>query len=189
VPTDEAHDTGSPGENTAASDEPVRIVAYDEGWPERFEHERAALATAIGHWVVGGIHHVGSTAIPGMEAKPVIDILVGVEDLGGSRGCFDPLARLRYVYFPYRSDEMHWFCKPDPSRRTHHLHLVPADSPRFHDELAFRDYLRAHRDMVREYGALKRRLAAEFRHDREAYTDAKTDFILMILHRAANDPL
>jgi GrpB-like predicted nucleotidyltransferase (UPF0157 family) len=72
---------------------------------------------------------------------------------------------------------MHWFCKPDPTRRTHHLHLVPADSPRFRDELVLRDYLRCHRDVAREYGELKRALAKRFEHDREAYTEAKTEFI------------
>jgi GrpB-like predicted nucleotidyltransferase (UPF0157 family) len=79
---------------------------------------------------------------------------------------------------------MHWFCKPDPSRRTHHLHLVPSDSPRFRDELAFRDHLREHRDVAREYGALKRGLAQRYEHDREAYTDAKSEFILTTLHQA-----
>ena len=185
VLADEAHDTGSPGEDRGARDEPVRIVAYDREWADRFDQERAALADAIGDWIVGGIHHVGSTAVPGLDAKPVIDILAGVEDLSGSRPCFDRLATLDYVYFPYRSDEMHWFCKPSPSRRTHHLHLVPTDSARFHDELAFRDYLRAHLDVAREYGTLKRRLAVEFRHEREAYTSAKTDFIRETLLRAA----
>lgn len=186
MPADEAHDTGSPGEGHGTSDEPVRIVAYDQEWPERFDQERAALTDAIGDWVLGGIHHVGSTAVPGLDAKPVIDILAGVADLSGSRSCFDRLTRLHYVYFPYRSNEMHWFCKPSPSRRTHHLHLVPTGSPRFHDELAFRDYLRTHLDVAREYGTLKRRLAVDFRHDREAYTDAKTGFIRATLVRSAD---
>jgi GrpB-like predicted nucleotidyltransferase (UPF0157 family) len=119
---------------------------YDPAWPERFEEERATLGCAIADQVVGGIHHVGSTAVAGLEAKPVIDILVGVRDLAGSRACFDRLRDLVYVYATYRSAEMHWFCKPDPSRRTHHLHLVPVDSSRFRGELAFRVYLRAHRE-------------------------------------------
>lgn len=81
-----------------------------------------AVSEAIGEWIVGGIHHVGSTAVPGLEAKPIIDILAGVRDLQDSRACFEPLAQLGYMYAPYLADEMHWFCKPDPSRRTHHLH-------------------------------------------------------------------
>jgi GrpB-like predicted nucleotidyltransferase (UPF0157 family) len=170
----------------ATTDESVRIVLYDSAWPGRFEEERAALLAAISNWVVGGIHHVGSTSVLGLESKPVIDILVGVRDLTGSRACFGRLGELGYLYAPYRSGEMHWFCKPHPSRRTHHLHLVPADSPRFRDELVFRDYLRIHRDVAGEYGALKRRLAGKFQHDRDAYTDAKSEFIYATVHRAVD---
>jgi GrpB-like predicted nucleotidyltransferase (UPF0157 family) len=161
------------------------ILPYDPVWPARFEQERAALVAAIGNWVVGGVHHVGSTAIPGLEAKPIIDILVGVEGLDESRSSFDPLAVLGYLYAPYRPDEMHWFCKPHPSRRTHHLHLVPIESPRFREELSFRDYLRSHPEDAKEYGLLKRALAEEHKQDRDAYTAAKAPFIRTVLARAS----
>lgn len=167
--------------NASSADEPIRISGYDPEWPARFEEERAALAAAIGGWIVGGIHHVGSTAVPGLAAKPIIDILAGVRDLEESRACFEPLARLGYVYAPYLADEMHWFCKPHPSRRTHHLHLVPVGSRRYVDELAFRDRLRADPAVAEEYAALKRALAERFATDREAYTDAKSDFIRQVL--------
>ena len=160
-----------------ARNEPVRLTPYDPAWPDAFERERAALEAAIGPWAVGGIHHVGSTAVPGLAAKPIVDILVGVEDLETSRECFEPLARLEYLYAPYRSEEMHWFCKPRPDRRTHHLHLVPAGSRRYVEELAFRDLLRADPRVADAYAALKRELALRFRDDREAYTDAKAGFI------------
>jgi GrpB-like predicted nucleotidyltransferase (UPF0157 family)/ribosomal protein S18 acetylase RimI-like enzyme len=162
---------------SAVGDEPVRIVAYDQGWPERFEQERTLLSAALGDAVVGGIHHVGSTSVPGLASKPVIDILVGVRGLQESRSCFERLGALGYLYAPYRSAEMHWFCKPDPLRRTHHLHLVPIDSARFRDELAFRDRLRADGALAREYEALKHELAARHREDREAYTQAKSEFV------------
>jgi GrpB protein len=99
------------------ADEPIRLSAYDPDWPARFEEERTALEDAIGEWVVGGIHHVGSTAVPGLEAKPIIDILAGVRDLEESRMCFEPPVQLGYMCAPYLPDEMHWFCKPHPSRR------------------------------------------------------------------------
>src|SRR5918995_2012492 len=99
-----------------------------------FEEERRLLQAAIGQWAVGGIHHVGSTAVPGLAAKPVIDILVGIKNLASARACFPALARCGYQYAHYRTDEMHWFCKPQPSHRTHHLHLVPVDPPGFRDE-------------------------------------------------------
>jgi GrpB-like predicted nucleotidyltransferase (UPF0157 family) len=168
-------------------DEPVRIERYDPAWPLRYAEERAALERTIGGWVVGGIHHVGSTAVPGLDAKPTIDILVGVRDLDDARGCFAQVAELGYLHAAYRSDEMHWFCKPNPSRRTHHLHLVPVTSPRFRDELAFRDYLRTHADVAASYATLKRRLATDFAHDREGYTASKTEFISRMLDRAVTE--
>ncbi len=161
----------------ASLDEPIRLAPYDPSWPGRFVEERAALNEAIGSWATGGIHHVGSTAVPGLDAKPIIDILVGIDSLEASRVCFGPLAKLSYLYAPYRADEMHWFCRPYPSRRTHHLHLVPIDSSRFRNELSFRDRLRANPKTAGEYTALKRNLAERFAGNREAYTDAKADFI------------
>lgn len=143
------------------------------------------MEQGIGPWVVGGIHHVGSTAVPGLDAKPIVDILVGVEDLETSRACFEPLAELEYLHAPYLPDEMHWFCKPDPGRRTHHLHLVPHGSPRYRDELAFRERLRVDPEKARDYAELKHRLAARFESDREAYTDAKADFIARVIAEAA----
>jgi GrpB-like predicted nucleotidyltransferase (UPF0157 family) len=162
----------------------IRIAPYDPAWPDSFARERAALEAAIGPWAVGGIHHVGSTAVPGLAAKPIVDILVGVEDLESSRACFEPLARLEYRYAPYLSEEMHWFCKPHPDRRTHHLHLAPATGRRYADELAFRDRLRSDPETAAAYSALKRELAARHSEDREAYTEAKTEFIRGVLDEA-----
>jgi GrpB-like predicted nucleotidyltransferase (UPF0157 family) len=165
-----------------AADEAIRLVPADPGWPARFEEERVVLEEAIGGWVVGGIHHVGSTAVLGLEAKPIIDILVGVGDLDSSRACFEPLAELGYLYAPYLPEEMHWFCKPDPARRTHHLHLVPTGSRRYRDELAFRDRLRASPELAEHYAALKRQLAIAHPDDREAYTEGKSKFIASSLN-------
>jgi GrpB-like predicted nucleotidyltransferase (UPF0157 family) len=166
-----------------STDEPIRLASSDPEWPARFELERAALERRIEGWIVGGVHHVGSTAVAGLAAKPIIDILVGVRDLETSRACFEPLADLGYLYAPYLPEEMHWFCKPDPARRTHHLHLVPAGSPRYRDELAFRDLLRADRQVADEYATLKRELAGRHRDDREAYTEAKGAFIRAALEK------
>jgi GrpB-like predicted nucleotidyltransferase (UPF0157 family) len=163
------------------ADEPIRLVRYDPIWALRFKDEKAALEDTIRAWAVGGIHHIGSTAVPGLDAKPVIDILVGVEDLRSSLACFEPLAKLDYLYVPYRRKEMHWFCKPHPSNRTHHLHLAPVGSKRYEEELIFRDRLRNAREVADEYAALKRRLASRFENDREGYTDGKADFIRCVL--------
>ncbi len=174
----------TPGVGT--DDEPVRIVSYDGSWPARFEAEKVLLEQAIGRWVTGGIHHVGSTSVPGLAAKPIIDILVGVEDLPSSRGCIERLANLNYRYASYRAEEMHWLCKPGPSHRTHHLHLVPAGSPRYRAELAFRDALRASPELAVGYAKLKRTLAREFEHDRERYTEAKAAFIDGVIGEVAH---
>ena len=162
---------------TGWQNEPVQIVPYDPRWPSLFAEEAAAVQHVIGSWVTGGIHHVGSTAVPGLAAKPIIDIAVGVTDLASSRPCINLLAKLNYRYFPYRTQVMHWLCKPDPSRRTHHLHLIPCGSRRFCEEIAFCDYLRTHPDIARQYQRLKEQLAAQHTDDREAYTQAKGAFV------------
>jgi GrpB-like predicted nucleotidyltransferase (UPF0157 family) len=166
---------------TPIPEQPIHIVPYDDSWPTRFEQERAILDRAIGGWVVGTIEHVGSSAVPGLAAKPVIDIMVGVESLEASRAAIPVLGEIEYCYFPYRPDSMHWFCKPSPSFRTHHLHLIPFRSRLWNERLAFRDYLRAHTDIATEYAELKQRLAEQHRLDREAYTEAKTPFVERIL--------
>jgi GrpB-like predicted nucleotidyltransferase (UPF0157 family) len=171
------------GPEFGKDDEPVRVDSYDHSWPARFEQEHPGLEKALGDSITGGIHHVGSTSVPGLDAKPIIDILVGVADLEASRASIEPLAGVGYMYAPYRPDEMLWFCKPDPAHRTHHLHLVPTDSSRFRSELAFRDYLRTHPEVAEEYATLKRRLASQFEHNRAAYTEAKADFIRDVLDR------
>jgi GrpB-like predicted nucleotidyltransferase (UPF0157 family) len=156
---------------------PVEIVPYDPAWSAVFREERDALARALGAWLTGPIEHIGSTAIPGVAAKPVVDVMAGVASLDASRPAIAVAETLGYCYFPYQPDREHWFCKPSPWLRTHHLHLVPVDTPQWRRPLAFRDYLRAHPVVAGEYVALKHDLARRFRHDREAYTEAKRPFI------------
>jgi GrpB-like predicted nucleotidyltransferase (UPF0157 family) len=172
------------------SDAPVHVAAYDTSWPAGFEVERTALAEILGPWLTGPIEHVGSTAVPGLPAKPVIDIMAAVESLGASRDALPPLQEFGYRYAPYRPDVMHWLCKPDFGRRTHHLHLVPFRSAMWEDRLRFRDCLRSTPAIAAEYAALKYRLAKIHPFDREAYTEAKGPFIARVLHRLAEqEPL
>jgi GrpB-like predicted nucleotidyltransferase (UPF0157 family) len=169
---------------TSVPEQPVHVVSYDESWPSRFEQERMILDRVIENWIVGTIEHVGSTAVPGLAAKPVIDIMVGVDSLDASRAAIPILSEIEYCYFPYHADLMHWFCKPSPSFRTHHLHLVPFRSRLWVERLVFRDYLRRHADDVAEYAELKLRLAQQHHFDREAYTEAKTPFVERIVKLA-----
>ena len=161
----------------------VRIVPYEPTWPAAFEAERTLLEPVLAPWLAGDILHVGSTSVPGLGAKPVIDILAGVHSLEASRAAIEPLRELSYWWAPYQVERMHWFCKPSPEHRTHHLHLVVPGSATWREELAFRDALRAEPETARAYEELKRRLADEHRHDREAYTAAKTEFVEGVLAR------
>jgi GrpB-like predicted nucleotidyltransferase (UPF0157 family) len=170
------------------ADAPVEIVPYDPSWPLRFEAERDVLARGLQIWIVGTIEHIGSTAVPGLPAKPVIDIMVGVKDLDTSRPAIPAAEALGYSYAPYRPDEKHWFCKPSPAFRTHHLHLVPHGSPMWRRQLVFRDYLRTHADTAAEYADLKRGLAEQYRMDREKYTEEKGPFIARIVELARLAP-
>jgi GrpB-like predicted nucleotidyltransferase (UPF0157 family) len=160
-----------------AAEAPVEIVPYDPSWPQRFDEEARRLRDALRPWLAGSIEHIGSTAVHGLAAKPVVDIMAGVESLNGSRPAIEALTEVGYCYAPYRPDEEHWFCKPSPAFRTHHLHLVPIRSPRWIRTIAFRDYLRTHPDVAAEYADLKRTLAEQYHFDREAYTAAKHPFI------------
>jgi GrpB-like predicted nucleotidyltransferase (UPF0157 family) len=158
-------------------DAPIEIVSYDVSWPRLFHDEAEVLRRVLAPWLAGSIEHIGSTAVPGLAAKPVIDIMAGVETLEGSRPAIAAATEVGYCYWPYQAETKHWFCKPSPSVRTHHLHLVPVNAAAWVRPIAFRDYLRAHADVAREYEELKQRLALKYRLDREAYTEAKSSFI------------
>lgn len=160
---------------------PIVIEPYEPAWPERFEAERVALAKVLAPWLAGPIEHIGSTAVPGLAAKPVIDIMAGVRDLSSSRPAIEAVRPLRYCYFDYKPEVMHWFCKPSDIERTHHLHLVPVGSGLWCERLAFRDLLRRNAATREAYLALKWKLASEYRDDREAYTEGKTPFIEAML--------
>ncbi len=160
---------------------PIEVVPYDPAWPARFDAEKQLLQVALSAWLAGEIEHIGSTAVEGLSAKPVLDIMAPVASLNASLAAIPAAVATGYLHHPYRADVMHWFCKPSPHVRTHHLHLVPLGSDLWRDRLAFRDALRASPALAAEYTALKLRLAARFRHDREAYTEHKEPFVRRVL--------
>ena len=165
--------------------EAIAIVDYDPEWPSRYARERTQLLTVLLEAV--DIQHIGSTAVPGLAATPVIDILVAVPQLGPAEEYIERLAPLSYQHRRARHDRMRlFFWKVAP--RTHHVHIVAAGSAEHRQHLRFRDYLRAQPETAREYAALKRELAARYGSDRDGYVRAKTDFILArILEPAAED--
>ena len=123
---------------------PIEIVPYDSAWPARFDREASVLRPVLAPWLSGPIEHIGSTAIPGLAAKPVIDIMAGVHTLEQSRPAIVAATAVGYSYSPYQAELEHWFCKPSRAFRTHHLHLVPEGTPQWLRPIAFRDYLRSH---------------------------------------------
>ena len=160
---------------------PVIVVPYDLSWPDKFESERQILARVLAPWLAGPIEHVGSTAVPGLDAKPVIDIMVAVDSLDASRPAISSAEAAGYIYWPYKAKVMHWFCKPSDAHRTHHLHLVPYGSNLWEARLAFRNALQADVQLAQEYARLKHDLARKFRDDREAYTQSKSAFVRQVL--------
>lgn len=168
----------------SANDAPIKLVPYDSRWAGLFLEEQAALHRILSPWLTGPIEHIGSTAVPGLAAKPVIDIMAAVGTLEESSDAIPALRSLDYLYAPYRSEVMHWFCKPHPSSRTHHLHLVPYRSAVWTECIAFRNRLREDRNVAAQYSALKRSLAATFEHDREGYTEGKSAFVAGIVGAA-----
>jgi GrpB-like predicted nucleotidyltransferase (UPF0157 family) len=159
----------------------IEIEPYSSAWPESFGQEAALLRSALGPWLVADIEHIGSTAVWGLSAKPVIDIMAPVQDLDASLPAIAAAVAAGYCHYPYKPEVMHWFCKPSPAFRTHHLHLVPWGSALWHDRIQFRDELRSNRGLAEDYQRLKISLAAQHAHDREAYTEGKTDFIASVL--------
>jgi GrpB-like predicted nucleotidyltransferase (UPF0157 family) len=177
------------------SSETIVIVPYDSRWPELFLAERAHLLSCLPRELIGRIEHYGSTSVPGLSAKPIVDMLVEVTDLAEVRRRVVPILEAQgYDYFwrPTHGDDgppfYAWFIKRDAEgARTHHVHMVESAFSQHWDGLVFRDYLIEHSEVAREYEALKMRLAAEFPNDREAYTDAKSEFIEDVTARAKRE--
>ena len=161
----------------------IVLAPHDPEWARRFEAERALLEPVLAPWLDGGIHHIGSTAIPGIAAKPIIDMMAGVRDLEEARSAFAALRECSYLSTPHRPEEAHHFSKPSPrlSQVTHGLHLTEPGSNLWRERLAFRDALRDDPALAAEYEALKLRLAKQHRHDVAAYTGEKRAFVARVL--------
>lgn len=165
----------------------VKIEPYNIAWPSMFEAEKDFLTTVAGKWLCGSIEHIGSTSIPGLMAKPVIDIMFGVQSLERSVPVIDVIKSNGYQYYPYKREVMHWFCKPSDEHRTHHLHLVPYQSNLWNDRIRFREILLNDALIAKEYSDLKRVLAKQYKYDRETYTEEKEPFIAHVLNRETDD--
>ena len=160
----------------------IEIVEYHPHWPILYAEERAGVVAQLGD-MVESIEHIGSTSVPGLSAKPLIDILVTVARLDPADAYIARLRSLGYTFFPVLgSADRYAFGKGIP--HTHHLHIVEHGGEEHMRLLAFRDYLRTHVEIAQQYDELKRMLAARFPNDRQAYNQGKTDFIRSIETRA-----
>jgi len=162
---------------------PIVVVPYNPAWPLQYEEEKARILVAIAPFVVC-MEHMGSTAVPGLAAKPVIDILIGVRRLGDAPLFLPPLISLGYDYVQKHEavfPERRYLHRLVNGLHTHHLHMVEPDSNFFRVQIAFRDYLRRHADARDQYATIKLDLAQKYSNDRETYTYAKSAFIQGIL--------
>jgi GrpB-like predicted nucleotidyltransferase (UPF0157 family) len=159
--------------------EKVIIFPYDPNWKFLFDEEKKMILEVIGAYAED-IRHVGSTSVEGLSAKPIIDIMIGIRTLTEAQNCIMPLSSLGYDYIPEYEKDLpmrRYFRKPSNGTRTHHIHMVELNSDFWARHLAFRDYLASHPKERDEYALLKIKLAEKYSTDREAYTDAKSDFI------------
>lgn len=167
--------------------EAVEIVPHRSTWGDDYAAEQARIRTALGGRALA-IHHIGSTAVPGLDAKPVIDIMVVVRRLDEAVACIAPLRKLGYAFIDYPQNIDRRFFRKGLRRpgvrgtqRTHHLHIVDQGSVSLKEHLAFRDALRASPAWRQEYGALKAGLASQHKEDRATYSERKTAFVARVL--------
>ncbi|QLQ36500.1 GrpB family protein [Micromonospora robiginosa] len=163
----------------------VEVVVHDPRWPDQFERERRLLAEVLPTSL--SIEHIGSTSVPGLAAKPIIDISAVLPDFQENAVDLEALGRLGYVFRPgvFADDEQHLFFPKDTAgRRTHHLHLFSVMSPLPRQNRIFRDYLAAHPDAARRYESAKRRAADLHPDSRARYGEAKEAAMLHVLAQA-----
>jgi GrpB-like predicted nucleotidyltransferase (UPF0157 family) len=168
---------------------PIKVVDYDPAWPLLFEQEKLRLLVAFGA-KPAVIEHIGSTAVPGLAAKPVIDIAVGIPCLAEAETYLPCLIELGYVYEPSLErafPERRFFWKGRPLVHTYHVHLAEVDQPVLVRPKLFRDYLRHHAEAVAAYAALKKALAVRCGQDIDAYVAGKTALIEQILEQAQRE--
>ena len=171
--------TGAPDDVTRAIEQPVALADYDPAWPQMFEAERRRLMEALPGMFIE-VDHIGSTAVPGMRSKPLIDMLAGVatmEDAFAINGLID---RIGYTTSPELNATLktrQWFMRQSRGQRTHHLHVVVHGSRDWRIRVQFRDRLRNEPELRHRYEALKADLAKRFANDRDSYTEGKSTFI------------
>lgn len=165
----------------------VNLSKYNLNWEEEFEYEKKRIVDVIGDKIVG-IEHIGSTSIKDLEAKPIIDIIVGVQGMDEVANLVIPLSEIEYEYV-HKPDfkERSFFRKGLWGQGTCHLHICEMNSNEWVEKLLFRDYVRLHPDVANEYASLKKELASKYKFDRPTYTKKKEPFIKKIIEIAMQE--
>ena len=168
----------------------VLFREYEASWPQLYQAEKALVVGRIGEHLLA-IEHIGSTSVPGLSAKPIIDMLLGVETLDQADACLDPLQQIGYEYLPERTafTKARRFLRKYPPGGPvgYHLHLLQPSNPYWTVLLVFRNYLRHHPATAHQYSELKQQLAEQFPTDRLAYLHGKADFIHAVLQVAQQE--
>lgn len=166
-------------------DRPIEIVNYNSHWIYLFENEKLIIKDALENYVIS-IEHIGSTAIPDLAAKPVIDIALGINNFEESKKLIPIIEKLGYNYEPEFEKALpnrRFFWKGTKENHTFHIHMAEVDSELWEKPIIFRDYLRKNPNEARRYGLLKKSLASRCGNDIECYINGKTEFIENILRK------
>jgi GrpB-like predicted nucleotidyltransferase (UPF0157 family) len=173
------------------TDQRVEIVVADPAWGQRFAEQKAPVEAVLRGVLAEPVQHIGSTSVPGLPAKPVIDMLALVRSLPDATERVPELSAAGWLFWPDdpNRDYRLWFLRPTPEARTHHLHVLELGHPQAVALLAFRDALRADEKLRLRYAILKTELAERFPDDRNAYTNAKGDFVDHVLRDTGIEPV
>jgi GrpB-like predicted nucleotidyltransferase (UPF0157 family) len=168
---------------------PVVIVEYNSQWPKFYEEEKAKVLQVLADKVLA-IEHIGSSSVPGLGGKDIVDFFVGVKGKKDADRCLQLLKSLDYTRVTPEPGHTEWFyclSKTPGITPRYHLHLMRYPSPFWSKHILFRDYLRAHPELAEEYYELKKKLADKYGSDRIGYTDAKTEFIERVIEKARKE--
>lgn len=166
----------------------INVVQYQSGWKEKFKQEKELLQKALGKYALQ-IEHIGSTSIVGIDAKPVIDIMVAIKSLQEAKEIIPMLVDIGYIYRPDDTiPERMFFAKEyKPEYRTHHLNLAERESKFWKNQIIFRNYLRKNHQVADEYVILKKRLAEEYEKTKTLDREGKTKFVTKVLDMAKKE--
>jgi len=164
--------------------EKVGLLAYNPAWEKLYKEEEKLIIPIVEKYGVY-VEHIGSTAIPGSKAKPIIDIAIGVRNLKDAERFVKPLKQFGYECKHDASiEKRYFFTKGNKTHTTHHLHVIKFNSRLWNDQIIFRDYLRKHKDVVKKYSELKEELAGKYKNDRKKYVAGKDKFIKSAIKEA-----